>query len=113
MPLPLGTLLAGLAIAAGPQNAAIDHFEKKIRPVLASHCYACHSKSAAAPQGGLLLDSAAGNPARWKLRRSDSAGRSGQQPFDSRHPAHGQEAQDAARRSSFAGGRGRFRALDS
>ena len=25
--------------------------------MLASHCYACHSKSAAAPQGGLLLDS--------------------------------------------------------
>ena len=68
MPLPLGTLLAALAIGAGPQNAAIDHFEKKIRPVLASHCYACHSKSAAAPQGGLLLDSTQG------IRRGGNSG---------------------------------------
>ncbi len=68
MPLPLATLLADLAIAAGPQNAAIDHFEKKVRPVLASHCYACHSKSAATPQGGLLLDSTHG------IRRGGNSG---------------------------------------
>ena len=53
----LGILVAALAIGAHAQNAAVDHFEKKIRPVLASHCYACHSSSAPAPQGGLLLDS--------------------------------------------------------
>ena len=68
MALPLGTLLAALAIAAGPQNAAIDHFETKVRPVLASHCYACHSKSAATPQGGLLLDSTQG------IRRGGNSG---------------------------------------
>lgn len=68
MALSLGTLLAALAIAAGPQNAAIDHFETKIRPVLASHCYACHSKSIAAPQGGLLLDSPQG------IRRGGNSG---------------------------------------
>src|SRR5262245_36559219 len=68
MPLPLATLLAALVIAGGPQNAAIDHFEKKVRPALASHCYACHSKSAAAPQGGLLLDSTQG------LRRGGNSG---------------------------------------
>jgi hypothetical protein len=37
-----------------------DHFETRIRPVLASQCYACHSASAASPQGGLLLDSTRG-----------------------------------------------------
>ena len=59
--LQLATLPAALAIGARAQNAAIDHFEKKIRPVLAAHCYACHSASAAAPQGGLLLDSRRGS----------------------------------------------------
>ena len=48
----LATLAAALALGSGTQNAAIDHFENKIRPVLASHCYACHSASAAALQGG-------------------------------------------------------------
>src|SRR5213593_1531447 len=56
----LGILVAALAIGADAQNAGVDHFEKKIRPVLASQCYACHSTSAPAPQGGLLLDSARG-----------------------------------------------------
>src|SRR5262245_15199614 len=68
MPLPLGTLLAALAIAAGQQNAALDHFEKKVRPVLVSQCYACHSKSVATPQGGLLLDSTQG------IRRGGNSG---------------------------------------
>jgi hypothetical protein len=58
----LGILVAALAIGTGAdaQNAGVDHFEKKIRPVLASRCYACHSSSAPAPQGGLLLDSTQG-----------------------------------------------------
>jgi hypothetical protein len=68
MPFPFGSLLAALVIAASPQNEAIDRFEKKIRPVLASQCYACHSKSAAAPQGGLLLDSTQG------IRRGGNSG---------------------------------------
>ena len=38
----------------------VEHFEKRIRPVLATQCYACHSAATAAPQGGLLLDSARG-----------------------------------------------------
>jgi len=61
-------LITALAIGADAQNAAIDHFEKKIRPVLASRCYACHSSSAAAPQAGLLLDSAEG------IRRGGNSG---------------------------------------
>jgi hypothetical protein len=64
----LAALAVVLAIGAGAQNAAIDHFEKKIRPVLASHCYACHSEAAAAPQGGLLLDSTRG------IRRGGNSG---------------------------------------
>src|SRR5262247_2424274 len=68
MPLSFGSLVATLAIAAGAQSASFDHFEKKIRPVLASQCYACHSKSAAAPQGGLLLDSPQG------IRRGGNSG---------------------------------------
>ncbi len=64
----LGILIAALAIGANAQNAATDHFEKKIRPVLASRCYACHSRSAPAPQGGLLLDSTQG------IRRGGNSG---------------------------------------
>lgn len=35
----------------------LDHFEKKIRPVLVQHCYRCHSENAKRVKGGLLLDS--------------------------------------------------------
>ena len=37
-----------------------DFFEKKIRPILVGRCYKCHSRAAADPKGGLLLDSRAG-----------------------------------------------------
>jgi len=33
-----------------------DFFEKKIRPILAEHCYACHSADAKKIKGGLRLD---------------------------------------------------------
>jgi hypothetical protein len=39
--------------------AAIEFFEKKIRPVLAEHCYRCHSKDAAKLKANLLLDTGA------------------------------------------------------
>ena len=39
---------------------ALEFFEKKVRPVLAEHCYACHSVNAKKLKGGLLLDSRAG-----------------------------------------------------
>lgn len=35
-------------------------FEQKIRPVLVSKCYSCHSANTADPKGGLLVDSRAG-----------------------------------------------------
>src|SRR5579863_4270943 len=44
--------------AADPDGLAF--FEKRIRPVLAEHCYACHGEAAKSPAGGLRLDSAQG-----------------------------------------------------
>jgi hypothetical protein len=39
-----------------PSAAGIEFFEKKIRPVLESNCYMCHSAHSKKLQGGLLLD---------------------------------------------------------
>src|SRR5947208_3075706 len=58
--LRLGATLVAIAMSMMAQETALDHFEKKIRPVLASRCYACHSSAANPVQGGLRLDSAAG-----------------------------------------------------
>jgi hypothetical protein len=49
-----GVLLAApLAVAADP---GVEFFEKKVRPVLVEHCYACHSQQAGKNKGGLRLD---------------------------------------------------------
>src|SRR5262249_5473899 len=37
---------AGPSVSAAADDG-IDHFEKKIRPVLVQHCYECHSAAAA------------------------------------------------------------------
>src|SRR5262245_43714677 len=50
-PLAL-TLFIG---AASGQSASLDFFEKKVRPILVNHCYACHSASTK-PSGGLRVD---------------------------------------------------------
>src|SRR5882724_6300414 len=54
-------LLIGVAFADEPTKAdtakGIDFFESKVRPVLALHCYKCHSTSAGKSESGLLLDS--------------------------------------------------------
>jgi len=60
----VATGLLALPVAARPPTADAagsdtDFFEKKIRPVLVEHCYACHSADAAAKnklKGGLSLD---------------------------------------------------------
>ncbi|MCH2127314.1 MAG: hypothetical protein MK165_21160, partial [Pirellulaceae bacterium] len=39
--------------------AAIEFFEAKVRPILVTRCYECHSAKAKAPKGGLRLDSRA------------------------------------------------------
>src|SRR5580658_8968119 len=60
-------LVAGslfLAAAVGPEIAGaepkptterLDFFEKKVRPILVSHCYTCHSADTK-PAGGLRVD---------------------------------------------------------
>src|SRR6186713_889573 len=58
-----GLLLAtgGLPFLHGaePTPQETDFFEKRIRPLLADHCYKCHSTGADKVKGGLLLDSRA------------------------------------------------------
>ena len=51
--------LAAAAQAADSSGPGLDHFEKKVRPLLAQHCYQCHSARAATVFGELRLDSAA------------------------------------------------------
>jgi hypothetical protein len=53
--LILTVLAAGSLRAA--EDTGIEFFEKKVRPVLVTHCYGCHSSQAKKKQGGLLLDS--------------------------------------------------------
>ncbi len=53
----------------GAQSISDEFFEKKIRPVLATHCYACHSSKSGEPMGGLVLDTKAG------LRKGGTSGR--------------------------------------
>jgi hypothetical protein len=48
--------LAGTNLLASPD---LDHFEKKVRPLLVEHCYACHSAEHKI-KGGLRLDHRAG-----------------------------------------------------
>lgn len=57
----LAVLTAGSAAAA--PSAGVEFFESKIRPVLANHCYECHSVESANRgklKAGLFLDSRAG-----------------------------------------------------
>ena len=55
-----------LAIGFPAYAAAVDNseqvafFEKRIRPVLVRHCYACHSQDAEQIEAGLVLDSHSG-----------------------------------------------------
>ena len=62
-PVPLGVVVALLAItgtAAQSLPVNDEFFETRIRPVLSSRCYACHSSRLAAPKGELVLDTKAG-----------------------------------------------------
>ena len=61
------TALAFLAVlgseqllqAASPSAEQLEFFETEIRPLLAQHCYACHSSKIQTPFAGLRLDSRA------------------------------------------------------
>ncbi len=62
--LALGAVV-GLATSALGAPAKLDpdqlqFFEKKIRPVLAEHCYSCHSAKAEKLKGGLYVDTKEG-----------------------------------------------------
>ncbi|MCY3777925.1 MAG: PSD1 and planctomycete cytochrome C domain-containing protein, partial [Candidatus Aminicenantes bacterium] len=52
------TLLVWLtaALASPTDTASLEFFEKEIRPLLANHCYECHSADTATPFAGLRLD---------------------------------------------------------
>ena len=52
-------LLAGVSAEDKPTPTQVTFFEEKIRPVLASKCYKCHSERAQKVKGDLLLDSRA------------------------------------------------------
>lgn len=66
--LALTLLPTVAASAADPQSSDLEFFEKRIRPVLVRHCYACHSALTAEPKGGLRLDS------REALRKGGESG---------------------------------------
>src|SRR5258707_598973 len=51
-----------------PTADQLAFFEKKIRPVLATHCYKCHSAQATKVKGGMTLDNREG------LRRGGESG---------------------------------------
>ena len=60
MRIALFLALCASTLYAVPSPKDIAFFEKEIRPLLAEHCYQCHSSDAEKVKGGLLLDTAAG-----------------------------------------------------
>ncbi|MBM3902438.1 MAG: DUF1553 domain-containing protein [Verrucomicrobia bacterium] len=52
VPLAAAWLLMGLRA----ESTGVEFFEQKIRPVLAEHCFECHSADAKSVKGGLRLD---------------------------------------------------------
>lgn len=52
-----GIVLLTATAAMGADDADIEFFEKKIRPILVTHCYECHSADSKKVGGDLLLDS--------------------------------------------------------
>ena len=62
--IAIGCMACGILRATGaPAKLSADEtafFESKIRPVLAKHCYKCHSAGAEKLKGGLLLDTRQG-----------------------------------------------------
>ena len=56
------TMATTSALATEPRSdsTGVDFFESKVRPVLAEHCYKCHSAAGKSPKGGLRLDTSDG-----------------------------------------------------
>ena len=61
------SLLPGPALCQGVDK---DHFEKKIRPVLVTHCYSCHDGDAPKPKGDFRIDKLATNLADGAAREA-------------------------------------------
>jgi hypothetical protein len=59
MCLALRAIAAQQAAVGDSKAQGIEFFERKVRPILAAHCYECHSATHK-KRGGLLLDSRAG-----------------------------------------------------
>ncbi len=51
------SLTGAVSLCAASPEEGVAFFEKRIRPLLAEHCYECHSASAKKTKGGLRLDS--------------------------------------------------------
>ena len=49
-----------VVVRAQESTAGAEFFEKKIRPVLATRCFACHAEKLKSPMGGLVLDTREG-----------------------------------------------------
>lgn len=52
--------LVGSGRTAEPDPKGIEFFENKVRPILVTHCYECHSTKAAKLKGSLYLDTREG-----------------------------------------------------
>jgi hypothetical protein len=53
----LAAAVPGAAVGDAPAAADVAFFEQRVRPVLAEHCYKCHSEQTRRPKGLLLFDS--------------------------------------------------------
>ena len=53
---PLAALLLATCSGVARADDGVAFFEKKVRPLLADHCYACHSTAGKKSKGGLKLD---------------------------------------------------------
>jgi len=58
--LALIAVLTAAQPFAAPAPAELEFFEKRIRPLLADHCYKCHSAESEKLKGGLRLDTKSG-----------------------------------------------------
>ncbi len=57
--LSIAAIAPALAKEDVSTPAQLEFFEKSVRPLLAKHCYSCHSAKATKLQAGLLVDSRA------------------------------------------------------
>ncbi|WP_425618349.1 PSD1 and planctomycete cytochrome C domain-containing protein [Anatilimnocola sp. NA78] len=51
--------IVSFTVAADPDPAGLEFFEKRVRPILISRCYECHSSKNEEPKGGLRVDTLA------------------------------------------------------